>query len=91
MESLDIDLTPEVLKVLRREYESAKEKHPIFAGSLYQAVSIVAEELGAFAQAVNDGDTDEALTEAAVDYARARNVFTQLKEQSLHYLKKALT
>ena len=65
MESLDIDLTPEVLKVLRREYESAKEKHPIFAGSLYQAVSIVAEELGEFAQAVNDGDTDEALTEAA--------------------------
>ena len=42
MENLDIDLTPEVLKVLRREYELALEKHPLFAGSLYQAVSIIA-------------------------------------------------
>jgi len=65
MEGLDIDITPEVLKVLRREYEAAKEKHPIFAGSLYQAVSIVAEEAGELAQAVNDGHEREALKEAA--------------------------
>ena len=65
MENLDLDLVPEVLKVLRREYAAAREKHPIFAGSLYQAVSIVAEEAGELAQAVNDGDTREALREAA--------------------------
>lgn len=60
-----MDLTPEVLKLLRREYEAAKEQHPLFAGSLYQAVSIVAEEVGELAQAVNDGDRKAALTEAA--------------------------
>ena len=65
MENLDLDLVPEVLKVLRREYAAAREKHPIFAGSLYQAVSIVAEEAGELAQSVNDGDTREALREAA--------------------------
>ena len=65
MEGLDLDITPEVLKLLRREYEGAMEKHPIFAGSLYQAVSIMAEEAGELAQAVNDGNRRTALTEAA--------------------------
>lgn len=65
MEGLDMDLTPEVLKLLRREYEAAKERHPLFAGSLYQAVSIVTEEAGELAQAVNDGNRREALREAA--------------------------
>lgn len=65
MEGLDIDITPEVLKLLRREYEAAMEKHPLFAVSLYQAVSIVTEEAGELAQAVNDGDRKAALKEAA--------------------------
>ena len=65
MQGVDLDIVPEVLKVLRREYEAAKEKHPLFAGSLYQAVSIVTEEAGELAQAVNDGREKDALTEAA--------------------------
>ena len=48
----------------------------------------VLESLGMEHREVREG---EALTETAVDYARTRDVFTQLKERSLTYLENALT
>ena len=43
------------LKIVLREYESALEKHPKFAMTMHQAVSLIAEEVGELAQQVNNG------------------------------------
>ena len=42
----------------------ARKKHPKFAFSTAQVVSIATEELGEFAQAINDGDLKAADLEA---------------------------
>lgn len=50
----------EVVEAIQR----AKNKHPRFAAHLFQAVSLVAEELGEMAKAVNDGNIEQVRTEA---------------------------
>ena len=40
--------------ILGREMHEAKTKHPDFTPSLWGAVSLIAEELGELAQAIND-------------------------------------
>ena len=42
---------------------SAIQKHPDFAKTPYQAISIITEELGELAQAVNDGNKEQAKLE----------------------------
>ncbi len=56
------------LEIILLELQAAMTKHPKFCGSAYQAVSLIAEELGELAQAVNGDDPDwedKAVTEAA--------------------------
>lgn len=52
------------LKLIEKHLEKARKKHPNFTFSHWQTVSVAAEELGEFAQAVNDylaaGPTPEA-------------------------------
>lgn len=43
-----------VLPILRREYNAAVGKHPTFAMSLPEGVSLIAEELGELAREIND-------------------------------------
>ncbi len=65
-EGLDMDLKPEVLKFLRREYEIAKEKHPYFPCSALQNLAIIMEEVGEVARAINECEGRERVaTEAA--------------------------
>ena len=59
----------EALKIVRREYDKAVQKHPEFPGWSC-AVCIIAEELGELAKEYNDGNLtgerrSRALTEAA--------------------------
>lgn len=42
----------------------AEKKHPEFAENRFQAVSIIGEEFGELAQAVNDNDFEQAEAEA---------------------------
>jgi len=56
--------------MIEARLEKARAKHPDFAPQgRYQAVSVIGEEYGEFAQAVNDGrladSVDEALDEIA--------------------------
>lgn len=44
--------------------DSAREKHPTYAVIAEQGVSIIAEEFGEMAQAVNDNDMSKAKEEA---------------------------
>ena len=61
----------QALKIVRREYDKAVQKHPEFAITDFQSVSIIAEELGELARELNDacactpGAHDRAITEAA--------------------------
>lgn len=55
----------DVLRILRKEYINAVAEHPIFAGSDSQAVCIITEEVGELAKAVNEGNKEEEITEAA--------------------------
>jgi len=60
-----------VLPILRREYDAAVAKHPTFAMSHAEAVSLIAEELGELARELNDawdcvpGAQERAFVEAA--------------------------
>ena len=49
---------------IEKAVKKAELKHPVFAESGYQVVSILAEETGEFAQAVNDKDFNKAESEA---------------------------
>lgn len=42
------------MKLIEKHLAKARNKHPEFAETNYQIVSIAAEELGEFAQAIND-------------------------------------
>lgn len=61
----------QALKIVRREFDKAVQKHPQFAVIRFQTVSIIAEELGELAREINDaynsvpGAQDRAITEAA--------------------------
>jgi len=71
------------LEIVLREYESALEKHPEFAMTVFQAVSLIAEELGELAQVFNDVSDDreeKAVTEAAHVAVTAIRMIEFLKE-----------
>lgn len=53
------------LKLIEAHLEKARKKHPVFSHSRWQTVSIAAEELGEWAQAVNDGKITKTKSEAA--------------------------
>ena len=59
----------QALKIVRREYDNAVRKHPEFATTDLQAVSIITEEVGELAKELNEacvpGAHDRAITEAA--------------------------
>ena len=57
-------LTVETQSVIDSAIANACAKHPLFAENEYQVVSLAAEELGEFAQAINDKDTEKARKEA---------------------------
>ena len=42
----------------------AREKHPIWPHNEFEAMSIITEEVGELAQALNDGDENQARVEA---------------------------
>lgn len=55
----------ETLTLINARLQHAVQKHPDFAPEgVFQAVSVVGEEYGEFAQAVNDGDLKKAVDEA---------------------------
>lgn len=49
---------------IEKAVKKTETKHPVFADSAYQVVSILSEETGEFAQAINDKDFDKAEAEA---------------------------
>lgn len=49
---------------IEKAVKHAEQKHPVFADNKYQAISIIGEEFGELAQAVNDNDFDKAEKEA---------------------------
>jgi NTP pyrophosphatase (non-canonical NTP hydrolase) len=44
---------------IEKAVKHAEQKHPVFADNKYQAISIIGEEFGELAQAVNDNDFDK--------------------------------
>lgn len=57
-------MTANTMNKILKAVNHAREKHPVFAGSLYQAVSIASEELGEMAKAINDKDEEQTEAEA---------------------------
>lgn len=57
-------LTVETQSEINAAIANACAKHPLFAENEYQVVSLATEELGEFAQAINDRDTEKAKKEA---------------------------
>lgn len=57
-------MNPKTMNLIIKAVNRAREKHPSFADGDYQVVSLAAEELGEFAQAINDDDTLKAMSEA---------------------------
>ena len=53
------------IKQINEHLEKARKKHPKFADTDYQIISIATEELGELAQAVNDGKITKTKSEAA--------------------------
>ena len=72
-----------ILKIITDEYDAAVAKHPCFAGSRMHAVSLITEELGELAQAINDNDIYNAITEAAHVAVTAIRMMTALREGEL--------
>ena len=52
---------------ISKHLSKARNKHPYFADSRYRVVSIAAEELGEFAQAINDNKPIEEIKSEALD------------------------
>ena len=52
--AIDGDLFP-ALQIVRREYDKAKLKHPVFPVDLDSGISITTEELGELSREFNDG------------------------------------
>ena len=51
------------------EYAKAKAKHPVFPANPAEGLSIIAEELGELAEAINDMETKDRLKEEAAHVA----------------------
>lgn len=50
--------------VIEKAVKHAEQKHPVFAENRFQAISVIGEEFGELAQAVNDNDFEKAEAEA---------------------------
>lgn len=61
----------------------ARDKHGVLTTSLWQAVSILVEEVGEVAQAVNDAKTDQAMAELLDVAAVAYRFYHMLRRQKL--------
>ena len=52
---------------ISKHLAKARNKHPFFVNSRYKVISIAAEELGEFAQAINDKKPIEEIKSEALD------------------------
>ena len=57
-------MKPATMNEIIKAVEHARKKHPHFAGTAFQAVSLATEELGEFSRAVNEGNWGQAEEEA---------------------------
>ena len=57
-------MKPSTMNEIIKAVEHARKKHPHFAGTAFQAVSLASEELGEFAKAVNEDNRSQAEEEA---------------------------
>ena len=59
------EIAESTLKKIQEAYDHAIQKHPVFdeGKGLYYGVSVLAEEVGEVAQALNDGDRNHAVDE----------------------------
>lgn len=57
-------MKPTTMNEIIKAVERARKKHPYFAGTAWETVSLAAEELGEFAKEVNKGDYAQARKEA---------------------------
>lgn len=57
-------LDKDTISNIEQAVANACAKHPLFADNEYQVVSLATEELGEFAQAVNDRNPESAKKEA---------------------------
>ena len=57
-------MKPTTMNEIIQAVQRARKKHPHFAATAWETVSIAAEELGEFAKAVNEGDASTAHEEA---------------------------
>lgn len=65
------NMSSEVVAVsfVGKEYAKAKAKHPVFPDNPAEGLSIIAEELGELAEAVNDQQGKERMKEEAAHVA----------------------
>ena len=56
-------------KTVLDQLEKAKTKHPIFPSNPSEGLSIITEEIGELAEAINDMETKERLKEEAAHVA----------------------
>ena len=57
-------MKPTTMNEIIQAVQRARKKHPHFAGTAFQAVSLASEELGEFAKAVNEGNWEQSCKEA---------------------------
>ena len=57
-------LNKDTISDIEQAVANACAKHPLFATSTHEVVSLATEELGEFAQAINDNDIEAAKREA---------------------------
>ena len=57
-------MKPSTMNEIIKAVEHARKKHPHFAETNWEAVSLAMEELGEFAKAVNDGNWEQSCKEA---------------------------
>ena len=57
-------MKPSTMNEIIKAVEHARKKHPHFAETNWEAVSLAMEELGEFSKEVNEGKLEQALQEA---------------------------
>ena len=57
-------MKPTTMNEIIKAVEYARKKHPYFAETNWEAVSLAMEELGEFSKAVNEGKLEQARQEA---------------------------
>ena len=63
VEMVSAGLKEQTIKDIGLAVANARAKHPLFATNLHQVVSLATEELGEFAQAINDNNSSKAKAE----------------------------